>query len=218
MAVRIMCDLRAKLGPARDQGSRPTCVAFAFSDAHLAARVEADPLSVEHLYFNAVQRTTDRDPALGVSIPDCMAALETDGQCREAGWSYKDPLDRTQWRPPSSAKPSYRFISILGGPGLATVISELDLGRPPVVSLLLGKRFYRPDREASIVLGPDDADTDYHAVVAVGHGVGASEAFVLVRNSWGESWGDAGHAWVAASYLEPRMHALTRFPHQESIR
>jgi hypothetical protein len=38
MAIDILCDIRPRFGPARDQGPRPTCLAFAISDAHAALR------------------------------------------------------------------------------------------------------------------------------------------------------------------------------------
>jgi len=34
MAIDVVCDIRHRFGPARDQGMRPTCLAFAVSDAH----------------------------------------------------------------------------------------------------------------------------------------------------------------------------------------
>ena len=34
MPVTVKTDLRARVGAARDQGQRPTCLAFAASDAH----------------------------------------------------------------------------------------------------------------------------------------------------------------------------------------
>ena len=44
-----------------------------------------------------------------------------------------------------------------------------------------------------------------HAVVAVGYGDDANDRFVLVRNSWGDSWALAGHAWLARTYVESQM-------------
>ena len=41
-----------------------------------------------------------------------------------------------------------------------------------------------------------------HALVAVGHGERHDGKYILVRNSWGEGWGDRGHAWLHEEYLE----------------
>ena len=118
---------------------------------------------------------------------------------------------------PATATPSFKRRSEASPNSVATITAELDAERPVVVALLLGERFYAPGPSGAIVPGHGDADTDYHAVLVVGHGRDESQPYVLVRNSWGSEWGLDGHAWVAASYLEPRLYALGRFPTEEIV-
>lgn len=215
MTVGILRDLRDVFGPARDQGRRPTCIAFALTDAHAAARRPYQELSVDHLYYHAVQRSPGGDPHGGVSLDPAIDALRLDGQCLEAGWRYTDPLptDLAAWRPPATATPVYRRDSDLVRALVASVIDRLNTGVPVVLILLLGERFYVPE-SGLIAPGPNDADASYHAVIAVGHGktVGG-EHCVLIRNSWGLGWGLRGHAWVTSSYLERRLcHAIVMSP------
>jgi len=213
MAIMTVRDLRPQLGSARNQGSRPTCVAFAFSDGHAARRGALDPLSVEHLYYHAVQRTPGSDPRAGVSMPTSIAALVKDGQCAEIGWPYIDPLvDPAAWAPPQEATPAFRRLSELASASTSTILAELDADSPVVIALLLGERFHTPNAQGRVVVGPNDADTAYHAVLAVGHGRDGAEPFILVRNSWGAEWGLNGHSWVSAAYLQLRLYALARFP------
>ena len=80
MSISIGRDLRSRFGAIRDQGSRPTCLAFAVSDAHAVARGPFDPLSVEQLYYHAVQRTPGGDPAAGVNLPAILAAYGMTGR------------------------------------------------------------------------------------------------------------------------------------------
>jgi C1A family cysteine protease len=207
MTVDVLLDLREVFGPARHQGSRPTCLAFALSDAHAAARGRYEALSVEHLYYHAVQRTPASNPDDGVAVTEATDALRLDGQCTEIGWPYRDPLptDRSLWKPPATATPIYRRHASIADSLIMSVLGHLNAGTPVVLILLLGERFYRPV-DAQVTPGPNDADVDYHAVIAVGLGKTAQgEQCVLVRNSWGPSWGLEGHAWITVPYLAQRL-------------
>jgi C1A family cysteine protease len=74
------------------------------------------------------------------------------------------------------------------------------------MGLELTERFYRPHQDGRL---PDmDADQlryGAHAVVAVGHGLEGADEFLLIRNSWGDGWGDAGHAWLPLSYVGSQL-------------
>jgi hypothetical protein len=94
MTVDVECDLRLRFGPARDQGSRPTCLAFAASDTHAALRDPWTALSCEFAFYHA-QRRAGRKPASGASLPYMLAALRDDGQPVETDWPYLDVLPRS---------------------------------------------------------------------------------------------------------------------------
>jgi hypothetical protein len=87
MAIQITKDLRGSFGPARDQSARPTCMAFAASDAHAAARPGWAPLSVEWAYYHAVQRDGGL-PHQGATMPAMLTSIREDGQSHEADWPY----------------------------------------------------------------------------------------------------------------------------------
>ena len=134
-SVAIHCNLRVAFGPTRHQGDRPTCIAFAFSDAHSSARGAKEVLSPEHLYFHAVQRTAGGDPAIGVGLPAACEALKLDGQSLEAGWPYLValPSDLAHWTPPATATPLHRRQTELTDATVAGIVTRLDAGQPVVV-------------------------------------------------------------------------------------
>lgn len=205
--VAAHCDLRAAFGSARNQGARPTCLAFALSDAHTAARRTSDALSVEHLYYHAVQRTSGSDPEAGVALPAAREALRIDGQAREYAWPYLSslPTDITHWKPPAGIAPLFRRETHPVAPCMQKIIAHLDAGEPLVLVMLLGERFYAPI-DGLVSTGSNDSDTSYHAVIAVGYGrLPTGEICILVRNSWGEDWGLKGYCWLTQSYVELRI-------------
>src|SRR4029077_19827096 len=97
--IKRLVDLRGSFGPARDQNPRPTCMAFAASDAHAAARPGWEPRSTEWAYYHALQRDVG-GPDDGVSMAAVLAALKSDGQPIETEWPYiKAPITHvTSWK------------------------------------------------------------------------------------------------------------------------
>src|SRR5437879_552662 len=114
MSVQIIRDLRGAFGDVRDQGLRPTCLAFSVSDAHAALLQPFRPLSVEYLYYYAVQRTPGGDPESGISGKAAADALSSDGQPLEDSWPYLSalPTDLSLWIPPGRCQVFRRTLVI----------------------------------------------------------------------------------------------------------
>lgn len=206
MAVDLRSDLRAEFGPARDQEQRPTCSAFAASDAHAGVRPGWDPLSAEWAYYHAVRRDGGR-PDEGATMGSMLKALELDGQPREASWPYiTTPItDLAAWKPPSGIALLFRRDGDFLPCTVDEIVSKLDSGVPVLMSISVSDAFYMPGNDGVIDSAENPDPTRRHAVVAVGHGVRRSERVVLIRNSWGPHWGIEGYAWLTDSYLTPRL-------------
>jgi hypothetical protein len=194
------------LGPARDQDPRPTCMAFAASDAHAGARPGWEQLSPEWAYYHALQRDGARLHE-GVRMGTMLETLRSDGQPPEDRWPYVAALfdDHSSWRPPEDAGAVFRRDSRPAGATVDAIVAELDQDHPVIFTMSISPAFYRPG--AYGVISSDETLMPHrvHALVAVGHGSLAGDRLILVRNSWGVEWGDAGHGWVDAAYVAPRL-------------
>lgn len=199
-------DLRGQFGPARDQGARPTCLAFAASDAHAAARGPWAALSCEFLFYHA-KRRDGTPPVSGARLSSMRDALEFDGQPSETDWAYSDalPIDLAGYRPPAGIGEVFRRGSHDGGGSFDEAWSAVMADTPPVVGMTISDAFFEPN-ESGVVDSPEAIDpARRHAVVAAAAGESNGTRFLLVRSSWGESWGLAGYAWLAESYAAPRV-------------
>jgi len=218
--ITASVDLRSLLGPARFQGQRPTCLAFAASDAHAALRNGWAPLSCEFAFYHA-QRRAGRPPSSGALLTSMLDVLRHDGQPEESGWPYlaATPADVASWAPPEEVGPLFGRAGERAGHSLDEVIRELDQGRPVILLLMLSRSFYSPTPQAVINPASGEAPEPErrHAVVAVGHGTVDAERALLVRNSWGLRWGDGGHGWLTEQFLNPRTFAAARLMEQVDV-
>lgn len=211
MLVNVEVDLRDRCGPARDQGQRPTCLAFAASDAHAAIRGPWDPLSPEYAFYQA-QKRAGRPPTVGSYLHCMLACLREDGQPREHRWPYLGalPTDLADYTPPADVGALFGRNSVQPAHYVDRILEALEAGSPAIVLTKLTLGFYTPDPDGVIV----HRDTDEllkvprHAVVAVGYGDAQQERMILVRNSWGPTWGLQGHGWLTADYLARHMYGI----------
>jgi hypothetical protein len=207
MMVTVTRDLRARFAAARDQGNRPTCLAFAMSDVHSFSRgMPFALLSAEYLFYHGVQRSTPPNPNRGVHVAVMGEALEHDGQPVEPDWPYLPALPHpiSTWTPPAGITVFRHALTVMH-PSVATIIASLDNDVPVVISLTISVAFYTPDSDAVVSDETPGPPTGCHAIAAVGYGSLGGKTMILVRNSWGMGWGDNGHAWLSEDYLTPRL-------------
>lgn len=209
MALTVLRDLRPLFGPARDQDPRPTCLAFAASDAHAAARgLPFDPLSAEWAYYHAVRRDGGK-PDDGATLGGMLDGIRLDGQPVEAAWPYTNGPnpDPATWAPPPGVTALFRRDSATQSAcSVGDVVAPLGASSPVLLVMTISDGFYLPGPDGIVAAAEPPDPERVHAVLAVGHGtLGGSAEAVLVRNSWGPEWGEDGHAWLHEAYLAPRL-------------
>ncbi|MBD3778252.1 MAG: hypothetical protein IE923_03170 [Micrococcales bacterium] len=205
-------DLRGLVGAhILDQGPRPTCVTFATSTAHEAlvslGGAASEHLAPEALWWHATHAgLTSAD---GMALHDVATALAGPGQPELARWPYNASLgSRTEEPPGNQPGPPWHQARLkpvpLSHDGIERPIEVALAGSRPVVLIIeVTDEFYEPDDEGVVVV-PDIRVTagGYHAVACVGAATHPSRGrMLLIKNSWGPSWGLGGYAWLPVGYL-----------------
>lgn len=205
MSVTIDVDLRERLDPARDQGQRPTCVVFALSAAHEFKRGATNYLSAEYLFYSGAQRT-HKDPKQGLTRNAVREALMHDGQPLEVEWPYLATApDAAGWNPPTGVQTTHKATVEFLVRTIDEVRATVKSGTPVMLIMMATLAMYMPDKHGVVRARAGDKRTARHAVLAVGSGHGDDGDYLLVRNSWGAAWGDAGHGWLHDPYLAPQL-------------
>ncbi|RAN41771.1 hypothetical protein HY26_08305 [Hyphomonas sp. GM-8P] len=182
-----------------------SCLACAASDAHAHVISSAEALSAEYLFYHAVQNMPEADPSRGTSLTAISKALFDNGQPPESAWPYlTDQPAPADWHPPSCKNELHfaRLDTTKTSPkDIATLIRTAG---PVLLGLVVTDAFYMCDHQGNIPDLAPDPPRAAHAVLAVGYG-GSDGQHILIRNSWGSSWGDQGHGWLPPSYLSRQL-------------
>lgn len=200
-------DLRAKMPKIFDQSQLSSCTSNASTAVvEYAERKEGDKdwdrLSRLEVYYYSrlLEGTVDQDA--GAEIRDSFKVLAQRGAARERFWPYD--ISKFADEPPASLYRSDRYHRVLEYRAVASSAADMGAclasGFPYAFgfdvyesfeSLSPGHAVYNP--------GPDEEYLGGHAVVCVGYIPTLSRW--IVRNSWGEDWGDEGHFYVPLNWM-----------------
>lgn len=215
--IKVVLDHSAAFGAARDQGQRPTCIAFAVSDGHAHMRVFGTRyLSPEYLFYCASQRQLPDNHHNGVHTSAVVEALARDGQPYEEHHPYRPGLYPTADLPvpdmPFSHQ-TYQSGWIYEPFSDAAVLKILTDGRSVLIALRITDKFFTITPDQPILAGHVNSDqiVGVHAVVVVGYGKDSGDnPYLKVRNSWGEGWGSGGYGWVPVTYVQQHLVWMAR--------
>ncbi|MFS2113399.1 C1 family peptidase [Herbaspirillum frisingense] len=205
--INPIVNFSAACGTARDQFGRGTCLAFASSDFNQHANGSNDALSIDYLAHHAAKQIKGWKAGDGLTMSSAIGALHVPGQPPEVQYAY-DPNDH--------ARP-LAVVPTVAGPLLTSKVTKrrlnpalihdtLKAGKLVCLALALSDKFFSP-KGGIVEYATDYVPDAAHAVVAVGLGthISTNDLHVLIRNSWGVTWGNSGHAWLPTQYLETHL-------------
>jgi len=200
-------DLRKKCSSIVDQGQLGSCTANAIvsglREYLLEQKAAWVALSRLFLYWQErnMEDTVSEDS--GAEIRDGMKVLNQIGVCPEVDWPYdistftNPPTDKMVADTAPYKVAEYHRIT-----SLAQLKAALAEGLPVVIGIEVYESFESDDVASSgVVPMPDttkEQDLGGHAVLVVGYDDDKSQ--LIVRNSWGITWGDLGYFYLPYDY------------------
>ncbi|MDQ3681304.1 MAG: cysteine protease [Actinomycetota bacterium] len=218
-------DLRQWCSPVEDQQSIGSCTAQAavgiveyFERRAFGKHLDGSRLFVYKVTRNMLGWTGDT----GAYLRSVMGALALFGVPPERYWPYK--ITDYEKEPPAflyalgqsfQAEKYYR----LDTPGLSpqalldTIKSHLAAGVPSMFGFTVYDSIKQASSTGKIPFpGKGDRVVGGHAVAAVGYddsvqikGGQTTTGAVLIRNSWGQGWGDKGYGWIPYEFILRRL-------------
>jgi hypothetical protein len=208
--VQDAVDLRKYCTPVGDQGQTSRCAAFAWTHAaELVTNMKegnAPRLSPSFtmLEFQRMQGDV-QDYAYAhsggdgtINGTDPGRVLAEEGTCRQELWPDDSEKPATSERDLIADAERHRLDATPHPIALEDVRTVLSAGCPVQVSMNTGPAFSNVGRDGVFnAAEPPSGRHGRHAMLIVGY----TGNFYILKNSWGENWGDKGYSYVPKSVL-----------------
>ncbi len=214
LQVQDAVDLRKYCAAVGDQGQTSRCSAFAWTHAAelvnnmkgAASGMEAPRLSPNFamLEFQRMQGDA-QDYAYAYSGgdgttggPDPGRLLAEEGVCRQDLWPDDSPAPASSERLLSQDAERHKLDATPHPIALEDVRKALSGGCPVHVAMNTGAAFSSVGRDGVFnAAEPPSGRHGRHAILIVGY----TGNFYILKNSWGQEWGDKGYGYVPQSVL-----------------
>ena len=199
-------DLREYDSPIEDQGQLGSCTAQAVIGLveHLQRKLYSRHLEASRLFLYKVTRTfLGWTGDTGAFIRSTIKALRLFGVCPEEYWPYN--IEQFDAEPSAfcyAFAANYKSLIYYQLEGLEALKDSLAKGLPFTVGFSTFPSIHNVEvAQTGIIPMPqaNEATSGGHAVMAVGYD--DIKGALLVRNSWGQDWGEVGYGWLPYGYV-----------------
>lgn len=210
-------DLRKYCSPIVNQGNLGSCTANAASGIveYFQKRAFGTYTNVSRMFlYKATRNLMKKLGDTGAYIRTTMGALALFGVPPEKYWDYKiEDFDKEPLPFCYSFAQNYQALTYFRldehGKSKKEILTGIKETLSNEVPAMFGFTVYNSIRGAENGKIPFPAKTDSvlggHAVVAVGYDdeikIGSSTGAFIIRNSWGEEWGEKGYGYLPYDYV-----------------
>lgn len=211
--TRPSIDLRQSFTPVKSQGSLGSCSAFAVTSVieYMIRRLtgEIRNMSEAFLYYNAREAVGKQNENCGTSIYRIIKEAMTAGICDESHHQYDE--NNFSAAPSDLAFAEAQKCLVIKAMNVKveteTIKSAIADGHPVVISARIFDSF-GSDRAGFVRMpSPDEIsprEEFSHAMVICGYS--DDYKVFVVRNSWGEDFGDGGYCYMPYRYAEEYLN------------
>lgn len=198
-------DLRAFCPTIYDQQDIGSCVANTVAAAiefgHIRQKLEIYTPSRLFIYYNA--RALDGNTLVdaGASLRNGIKTVNNLGNCPEIEWPYITKYFAVQPPQPCYTHAlKHKVLSYFRINTLDQMKACLAVGYPFTFGVMVYSNFPMETKTGIIPVPKLEGDfLGGHAMLAVGYD--NTKKIFIVRNSWGENWGEHGYGTIPYSYL-----------------
>jgi len=198
--------------PIFDQSGKNSCVAEAVIAAMMMTEKRAgrDVIQLSRLfaYWNSRKAHLMNNFDMGTSIRICVEQIRKVGICHEEFWGYDEPVNkkpRVNAYMESVPYWDYRYMKIkeTGQARVEAVKAALAEGCPVLFGTLIPSDFGKfPRRDMDLRPKDHEKFLGGHAMLIVGYTIMNGIVWFLVRNSWGDDFGNAGRIELGEEWIK----------------
>jgi len=202
-------DLRPYMTIIENQAQTNSCVANAVAGAYeyLAQRHldEAYDVSRMFIYYNARRLMDDEIEDEGAIIENAIEGLQEYGACAEETWEFDEEIVNDEPSEEAYEEASEFLVEDVEQVPLDLFAWKHTLaeGNPIIFGISLYQSFDKHKKRGVVPMPtPKEASREAHgghAMLCVGYS--DRDELFIVRNSWGEDWGDEGYCYIPYNYL-----------------